>query len=130
MVDIIYILLYLAQVLNHCRVHSASLMLAELHNEHYTFMSFNKKLMLTYILLIECILIVNSTLLHLALLWGLKYHKVHRNSQKINNSFFCSSICCYPAFMAPPQLGTITTNICIPDSTLVEEGFVRPKCAR
>src|ERR1700735_5604173 len=90
MVDIIYILSYLAQVLNPCRVHSASLMLAELHNEHYTFMSFNKKLMLTYILLIECILIVHSTLLHLALLWGLKYHKVHRNSQKINNFFFAA----------------------------------------
>src|ERR1700691_1534899 len=88
MVDIINILSYLAQVLNPCRVHSASLMLAELHNEHYTCMSFNKKLMLTYILLIECILIVNSTLLHLALLWGLKYHKVHRSSQKINKSFF------------------------------------------
>src|ERR1700691_4979830 len=86
MVDIIYILSYLAQVLNPCRVHSASLMLAELHN--YTFMSFNKKLMLTCILLIECILIVNSTLLHLALLWGLKYHKVHRSSQKINKPFF------------------------------------------
>src|ERR1700734_950943 len=109
MVDIIYILSYLAQVLNPCRVHSASLMLAELHN--YTFMSFNKKLMLTYILLIECILIVNSTLLHLALLWGLKYHKVHRSSQKIIIYFFCSSICCYPAFMAPPQLDIITTNI-------------------
>ena len=110
MVDIIYILLYLAQVLNPCRVHSASLMLAELHNEHYTFMSFNKKLMLTYILLIECILIVHSTLLHLALLWGLKYHKVHRNSQKINN-FFLQLNLLLSSPMAPQQLGKITTNI-------------------
>src|ERR1700685_424795 len=108
MVDIIYILSYLAQVLNPCRVHSASLMLAELHN--YTFMSFNKKLMLTYILLIECILIVNSTLLHLALLWGLKYHKVHRSSQQINN-FFLQLNLLLSSPMAPQQLGKITTNI-------------------
>jgi hypothetical protein len=65
-------------------------MLAESHNEQYTSLSFNKNLMLTYTLLIEWILIVHSTLLHLALLWGLKYHKVHRNSQKINNFFFAA----------------------------------------
>jgi len=42
----------------------------ELHNEHYTSISFHTNFMLTYTLLIECLLIIHNTLLHLALLWG------------------------------------------------------------
>ena len=42
----------------------------ELHNEHYTSISFHTNFMLIYILLIECILIIHNTLLHLTLLWA------------------------------------------------------------
>jgi len=83
----------------------------ELHNEHYTSISFHTNFMLTDILLIKCILIIHNTLLHIALLWGAEGLQSSQKQPEDKLFFFCSSICCYPALMALPQPGTTITNI-------------------